>query len=143
MSDDLILNQKKEMDGFKQPATLDDALEAKMGPVIGAINQHVEKIYQDFNTALYRQMQGMDKVERDLSKMVQVLWGIVNESNARLAALENVLIKNGMNKEDLEKEIVDIKDQLKSTGEWQDVALNEVMESVVTGPDATEDPKPQ
>jgi len=111
-----MLHKKKEMDDYKQPATLDEALEAKMAPVIGAINQHVEKIYQDFNMALYRQMQGMDKVEKDLSHMVQVLWGITNEANARLAALETVLVKNGMNQDDLVEELRSIKDQLKAEG---------------------------
>ena len=129
MANDLTLHQTKEMDNYKQPATLDEALEAKMAPVIGAVNQHVEKIYQDFNMALYRQMQGMDKVEKDLSHMVQVLWGLVNESNARLAAIETVLVRNGMDPEDLATELANIKEQLKAAG-MEEVPLMQEMSTV-------------
>jgi len=118
------VNLKKESDNFKQPTTLDEALEAKLDPVINAINAHVEKIYSDFNMALHKQMENAGRVESELSRMVQILWGIVNKANVRLAALESTLIKNGMSQKTLEEEIVKIEEELKKNNEWEELSLD-------------------
>ena len=116
MDTSLVTKPHKEMDTLKEPTTLDAALESKLNPVIGAIIEHVKQIYEGFNMPIFKQMNHTDKVEKDISQMVQVLWGIVNESNVRMAALETVLIKNGMNQDELVQEIQTVKEQMKAAG---------------------------
>ena len=113
------LMRAKEVDGFKKPASMDEILDNKLAPVIDAVNIHVEKIYNDFNMALHKQVNNMNRVEHDISRMVQVLWGFVNKANARTAALERVLLKNGLDQEAFEAEIEAVEKELTDTGEWE------------------------
>jgi len=140
----------KEMDHFKKPTTLDEALEAKLNPVLEAINEHVGKIYQDFNGSLFKQGQRMDSLESaiqqteiSISKMVQVLWGIVNKSNARMSALERVLINNGLEQSQLEDEILKVEEELDATGEWSKVQLEEINKKIIQKPETTSAQIPQ
>lgn len=140
----------KEMDHFKKATTLDEALEAKLNPVLEAINEHVGKIYQDFNGSLFKQGQRMDGLEAviqqaevSMSKMVQILWGIVNKSNARMSALERVLISNGLEQSQLEEEILKVEEELDATGEWSQVQLEEINKKIIQEAEATNSQIPQ
>jgi hypothetical protein len=124
------LERTKEIKDFKQPATMDEILEAKLAPVIDAINGHVQTIYKDFNMALHKQHNNLIVVEKDISKMVQVLWGIVNKTNARAAALERLLIKNGLPEEDLANEILAVEEELEKTGQWENVNMDAVAKEI-------------
>jgi adenylosuccinate synthase len=135
-----LMKVNKERDGFKQPATMDEILENKLAPVIDAVNTHVEKIYHDFNTALHKQVNNMNRVEHDISRMVQVLWGFVNKANARTAALERVLLKGGLDQEVYEAEIAEVEKQLMETGEWESLELDSVAQSM--GLDIKGNPEP-
>ena len=125
--------KKTELKHFKQPTTLDEALSAKLDPIVEAINEHVEKIYKDFNIALFKQIERIDGLagtveqgEISMSRMVQVLWGIVNKSNARNAALERVLLRNGLDQKQLEEEIITVERELLDTGDWSEASLETV-----------------
>ncbi len=118
---------EKEMDDFKKPPTLDELIDAKLDPVIVAINQHVEKIYHDFNTALFGQQRYMEKVEVEITRMVTGLWGIVEKSNARALAVETVLLNNGMDPKQLEDEIVAVTKLLEETKDIKEVPLQDVL----------------
>lgn len=130
---ELMTPPEKEMDTFKKPPTMDELIEAKLAPVIVAINNHVQKIYKDFNTALSGQQQYLEKVEVDISRMVTGLWGIVEKANARALALETVLLKNGMNPKELEDEIKVVIDMLKQSKDFKEVPLSEVLPSIPEG----------
>lgn len=108
-----------EISKFKQPATMDELLSAKIHPIMEAINEHVETIYKNFNLALHNQNEIMSKVEKDLSGMVRVLWGIVNSANVRTSALERVLMKSGLDEQELVAEIELVTKELNATGEWK------------------------
>lgn len=132
---------KKERDGFKQAATMDEILENKLAPMIDAVNTHVEKIYLNFNTALHKQVNNMNRVEHDISRMVQVLWGFVNKANARTAALERVLLAGGLDQDAFEAEIAEVEKQLMETGEWESLELDSVAQNM--GLNIEENPGPQ
>lgn len=138
-----LIRANKEMDGFKKPRTMDEILEDKLAPVIEAVNQNVEKIYQDFNMALTKQLQNIDHVERGISHMVQVLWGTVNQANARTAALERVLLKNGLSQEDLEAEILLVQKELEATGEWKELGVADIAQKMGVDIPGGEPPAPR
>ena len=125
---------EEDLKKFKQPATLDEILEGILKPLIDGINDQVEGVYKNFNIAMQAQMNNMSKVEADLSKMVQVLWGIVNSSNARTAALERVLINNGLSQEELAAEIALVDEELKKTGEWEGLKVEDVVDKMRLNP---------
>jgi len=129
-----IFKKEDELKKFKEPLSLDEALIAKLDPIINAINEHVEKIYKDFNEALYKQHEQMNGItqalidsEKNVTHMVQILWGIVNKANARSSALEKVLIKNGLKQEEFEEEIIAVEKALLETGEWEEATLPKIL----------------
>ena len=127
----------KEADSKKPAASIDDIIDKKIDPLFMLINQHTQKTYSDFNVIVQKMMLTQDKLEADLSSMVQVLWGIVNQATAREAALESLLIKNGLSLKELDKEYKDIIDKMKNSGDWNEVSLDAIAENV-TGPVVTE-----
>jgi len=124
----MIPTFQKERDAIKTPGTLDQALDSKINPIIDLINSHNEKVYKDFNSALMKQIEETAKVEKDISHMVQVLWGIQNKANARAAALESVLLKNGMDETELATEIASVEALMEEQQQMQKVDLNKVAE---------------
>jgi len=115
------------LDAKKTAPTLDDTLDRKMQTILDLINEHMSKVYQDFNTAMMTQNQKVNKIELDLSKGIQVLWGIVNQANARAAALESLLIKNGLSPQELTDELEAIITQMKDSGAWVEIPMEEAM----------------
>lgn len=126
----VVQKEKSELEDFKPHPTMDEILEAKLHPLIESINSHVENIYKDFNTALHKQHMNLVTTEKDLSQMNTVLWGIVNKSNVRLAALEKILIKNGLDKGEFAKEIEELEGELEKGGAWKNLNLNDVAKNI-------------
>jgi small-conductance mechanosensitive channel len=126
MSNQLMTAPQKEMDGLKRAQTLDEVVKRQLDAVTDLINEHIKNVYEDFNRAMANQLQNVDRVENSVSHMVQVLWGIVNKSNARTAALERVLLKNGLSQDDLEAEILKVEQELQATGQWDSLDMKQV-----------------
>lgn len=119
------------MDGTKKPTSLNDALEHRLNPIIDTINEHVQQIYEDFNQALYKQMNNMNVIEQGITKMTQVLWGIVNKANLRNASLEKLLVDKGIfTMEELNTLVEEEERVLEETGEWSNVGLNDIKEKI-------------
>lgn len=121
--------QGEEISDFKPPASMDEILNAKISPIIDAINNHIEAIYKDFNMAMHKEHMNLIAVEKNISQMVEVLWGLVNKSNARMAALERVLINNGLSIDQLAEEIERIEKELEKAGMKQ-YDLNDIAKKI-------------
>jgi hypothetical protein len=123
-------NKNPEMESHKPPASMDEILQARLDPVIDEINKHVENIYKEFNIALHKQHMNLVGVEKEITNMTQVLWGIVNKTNVRAAALERLLIKNGLSEEAFADEIIAAEEELMKTGEWKSLDLANVAKEI-------------
>jgi len=113
----------QDLDITKKQLSIDEMIERRLKEVVTILNNQVQVIYADFNNAMLQQDKKLKTLEIELSNMVTTLWGIVNSGNARMAALESVLIKNGLNPSDLENELTTIIEKMKETGNWVEQSL--------------------
>lgn len=118
----------------KQPPTVDEVIERKFNSILDVIDNHTEKIYNDFNQAMQNGMNQIIKTENDLTKMVNLLWGLLNKSNVRMAGLESVLVKNGLSLQEVEKEVLTIENKMKETGQWVDIPIEDAVKGSIPTP---------
>ena len=100
---------EQNLDEKKQEKTLKDVIAEQV-----AIALIVKQ--KDFEISLVNFAKDINKAfqtqEEEITKQVMVLWGLVNNTMARNVALERVLIKNGMNAEELNQEIKTVVEEL-------------------------------
>lgn len=136
-----LVPKNPEMDSVVQPPSIDELIERQFDDIVELINHHIEKVYLDFNTAMHGQGQVIAKTETEVTDMVQILWGIVNQANVRSLALETVLLNNGMDKQELEAEIESVSQLYENKLGMQKVNLDDVRSNL--SPLQGEDPPPE
>jgi len=114
---------EEKIDRKKEERTLGAIVDEKIEALIEIINETNDKMYKNFNAGMNNLLNITKQSEAELSKGTTLLWGIVNEANIRTAAIESVLLKNGMKVDDINEEIKILKDQMKQNG-WQEMPLN-------------------
>jgi hypothetical protein len=114
---------KEEIDKTKKEKTVGEMIDEKMEQLIDVLNKTHENMYTDFNKGITNLLNVAKASEAELNKGLNILWGIVNEAQVRAAAIESILLKNGMKAEDIATEMEEIKDKMKQNG-WKEMPLN-------------------
>jgi len=107
---------EQQIDMTKRQPTLDEVINSKLDPIVDQINQVNQNVFEDVNKALNKTYSDMDQMKKELITSIELLWSLLNETNIRSAAVEAVLIKNGLNPQDVIAEANAIKEQYKEHG---------------------------
>ena len=134
-------NETEDRMNVRFTPTIDGIVNDRFDKLTEIVKDALEHTYKTFNNAMAKKDYDIKLMEEKLTKMVQVLWGIVNQQTTREAALETVLIRNGMDQDELMREIErvvqrmkDEQDFVESTISKQATESNPKDKNIETGP---------
>lgn len=112
------------LENKKQPGSLDHLIDHKFNVIVSVIDERFDKIYQDFNLAMEAKSKQDQRAYMELTNLVNVAMGVINEQKIRIITLENHVLKNNVGTaEDLEKEYNDNIQVFKEASGWKEIPL--------------------
>lgn len=112
------LEQKKAV------GSLDNLIDHKFSVIVSVIDERFDKIYQDFNLAMEAKSKQDQRAYMELTNLVNVAMGVINEQKIRIITLENHVLKNNIGTpEDLEKEYNNNIQTFKEASGWKEIPL--------------------
>jgi hypothetical protein len=112
------------LDNRKQPNSVDNVLDHKFNIIAQVIDERFDKLYQDFNLAMEAKSKQDQRAYMELTNLVNVAMGVVNEQKIRIITLENHILKNNIGTpEELEAEYNNNIQVFKEASGWKEIPL--------------------
>lgn len=122
----------QNLDEIKKEKSLKDIVIEQVVMALVGFEKKQVAAQKDFEVSLVKFAGEINKAfktqEEDLTKQVMVLWGLVNNTMARNAAVERVLIKNGMSSEELDQEIKTVIEELQEQEGFVKENIDKILE---------------
>lgn len=112
------------LESKKQPGSMDNLLDHKFNIIAQVIDERFDKLYQDFNLAMEAKSKQDQRAYMELTNLVNVAMGVVNEQKIRIITLENHILKNNIGTpEELEAEYNNNIQVFKEASGWKEIPL--------------------
>lgn len=112
------------LESKKQPGSLDNLIDHKFNIIVSVIDERFDKIYQDFNLAMEAKSKQDQRAYMELTNLVNVAMGVINEQKIRIITLENHVLKNNIGTpEELEEEYNNNIQTFKEASGWKEIPL--------------------
>lgn len=116
------------LDQKKRPGSVDSALDQRMNLMISVMDSKLDEIVKGFNLGMEAKNKADKRVEIQLTHMVQVMWGLLNEQKIRLVTLEDFVINKGVGAADeLEQRYLDNIAKFKEESGWEEVPIEQAV----------------